>query len=141
LTKSQQFELSITSQLSNLNRVADFISESAHASGLNEKQTDDVQMAVDEAVTNIIEHAYAGRHDGRIYIYCERRNKEFIVEIQDFGKPFDPSKVPTPRVRGPLSTRTIGGLGIFFMRKLMNRVEFSSDTAGGNRVRMAKRVK
>ncbi len=141
MAKAQRFQLTIYSEVSNLGAVADFVTDAAQRAGLGERDTYNVQMAVDEAVTNVIQHAYHGRSDGRIDIYVERRGAEFIVEINDFGKPFDASKVPTPRVRGPLSRRSIGGLGVFFMRKLMDSVEFSSNSGGGNRLRMMKRVK
>jgi anti-sigma regulatory factor (Ser/Thr protein kinase) len=141
LSETQQFKLTITSESSNLETVCEFITNAARSSGLTEKQTDDVQMAVDEAVTNVIEHAYAGKTNGRIMIVCEYRGDEFIVEIQDFGKPFDASQVRAPRTRGPLSHRTIGGLGIFFMKKLMDEVQFSSDREHGNRTRLVKRIK
>ncbi len=141
MVKWQQFRLSITSDISNLSRVAEFVALAARESGLDERTTYNVQMAVDEAVTNVIQHAYRGAEDGRIRISCERQDDEFVVEVQDFGKPFDPSKVPTPRVHGPLSRRSVGGLGVFFMKKLMDRVEFSRDATRGNRVRMVKRIK
>ncbi len=133
--------LNIKSDVANLGPVADFIVKAAQEAGLDDRETYNVQMAVDEAVTNIIQHAYNGNHEGRIDICCERRGMEFIVEIRDFGKPFDPSRVRTPRVHGPLSRRTIGGLGVFFMKKLMDQVEFTSDAVHGNRVRMVKRIK
>lgn len=137
----QHFHLAITSELANLGAVADFIAEAGYASGLSEKQVCDVQMAVDEAVTNVMQHAYRGRSDGRIWIDCEQNGGEFSVEIHDFGAAFDVSKIPAPRTRGTLARRAIGGLGVYFMRKLMDRVEFSSDARDGNRVRMVKRIK
>ncbi len=141
LVKAQHYHLSISSDVSNLGEVADFIIASAQECGLNEAETYKVQMAVDEAVTNVIQHAYHDVSDGRIEIFCERRGHDFIVEIVDFGKPFDASKIPMPRVRGPLSRRGIGGLGVFFMKKLMDKVEFSHGVESGNRVRMVKRIK
>lgn len=141
LAKAKQTHLKISGELSNLGAVADFIADSARGSGLDERDTYQVQMATDEAVTNVIEHAYKGRPDGRIDIYCERRDDEFVIEIHDFGKPFDPAKVRTPRVKGALSRRAIGGLGIFFMKKLMDSVEFSPDAEKGNRLRMVKRIR
>ena len=141
MAKAQQSHLTISSELSNLGVVADFIAESARADGLEEHDAYHVQMAVDEAITNVIQHAYHGTRAGRIDISCERRGDEFIVEIQDFGKPFDPSRVRTPRVKGSLSRRTIGGLGVFFMKQLMDSVEFSRDAKRGNLVRMVKRIR
>lgn len=140
MAKAQSSHLTITGDLSNLGVLADFVAQAARASGLDERETYHVQMAVDEAVTNVIVHAYHGRRDGRIDIYCKRSAEDFVVEVQDFGKPFDPSLVRTPHVKGPLSKRSVGGLGVFFMKKLMDSVEFSRDAKGGNRLRMVKRI-
>lgn len=138
---SQQFSLSVSSQVENLPEIADFIEQAARSSGLNENQIYDVQMAVDEACTNVIQHAYHGRKDGTMEITCEQRGKEFVVVIQDFGEPFDPNKVSKPRTRDPLSRRNIGGLGIFFMHKLMDRVSFDFSSGNGNRLTMVKKIK
>lgn len=137
---AQRFKLSIHSDVSNLNTVADFIAQATQQSGLNERDVYNVQLAVDEAVTNTIRHAYRGRTDGQIDISCARQGSDFIIEIQDFGQPFDASKIPTPRVQGPLSRRTVGGLGIYFMKQLMDKVEFSHSSKHGNRVRIVKRI-
>jgi|SRR5581483_757656 len=140
LSKTQTFFLQISSDMANLARVADFIAEVASKGRLTQRQSDDVQMAVDEAVTNVMEHAYGGRSNGQILITCTVNAREFAVEIRDNGKPFDPSQLRVPDVKSPLSERTIGGLGVFFMRKLMTRVEFSRDEAG-NLTRMTKKLK
>ncbi len=137
--KAQHYHLTIQSDFSNLATVADFITHAAADWEMDGRTTYNIQMAVDEAVTNVIEHAYRGQSDGSIQISCDVKGNEFIVEIQDFGTPFDPKKVAKPQVKGPLSERTVGGLGIYFMKKLMDRVEFSSGKKIGNRVRMVKR--
>ena len=137
----QQFSLSVSSQVDHLPEIADFIEQAAQSSGLNENQIYDVQMAVDEACTNVIQHAYRGRKDGNIEISCEQRGKEFVVVIQEFGEPFDPKKVSKPRTRDPLSRRNIGGLGIFFMHKLMDRVSFDFSSGNGNRLTMVQKIK
>ncbi len=138
---SQLFSLSVNSAVERLHEISDFVEQAAHARGLGESQVYDVQMAVDEACTNVIEHAYHGRKDGTIDITCEQRGKEFVVVIQDFGEPFDPKKVAKPRTRDPLSRRNIGGLGIFFMHKLMDRVHFDFSSGNGNRLTMVKKIK
>ena len=138
---SQKYSLNVNSRLERLAEIADFIADAACACGLNDAQTYDVQMAVDEACTNVIEHAYRGKPDGTIDIGCERRGNEFVVTIQDFGERFNPQRVKAPEPRGPLSRRRIGGLGLFFMRQLMDRVEFDFASGRGNRVTMAKKIK
>ncbi|MBI4670519.1 MAG: ATP-binding protein [Chloroflexi bacterium] len=140
MSTSQLFYLEITSDMANLERVADFVADVAKKSNLTEKQSDHVQMAVDEAVTNVMEHAYAGRTDGRIRIKVRTDAREFFVEIRDNGAPFDAKKVKKPNIQSPLSTRSVGGLGVFFMRKLMDKVEFTRDAAG-NITRMTKKLK
>lgn len=138
---SHKYSLTVNSQFERLAEIADFIADAACACGLNENQMYDAQMAVDEACTNVIEHAYRGKPDGTIEITCERHGKEFIVTIQDFGARFDPDKVQPPKTGDPLSKRRIGGLGLFFMRKLMDRVKFDFKPGRGNRLTMVKRIK
>jgi anti-sigma regulatory factor (Ser/Thr protein kinase) len=138
---SQKYSLNVDSRFERLAEIADFVADAACACGLNNAQTYDVQMAVDEACTNVIEHAYRGKPDGTLDIVCERRGKEFVVTIQDYGAQFDPREIKLPKTSDPLSKRSIGGLGLFFMRKLMDRVEFDFAPGRGNRLTMAKKIK
>jgi len=137
----QKFSLTVDSQLEHLSEIADFVELAARESGLDDNKIYEVQMAVDEACANVIEHAYHGRKDGTIDIGCERRGKEFVVTIQDFGERFDPKKVARPRTRDPLSKRNIGGLGLFFMHKMMDKVHFEFSPGSGNRLTMIKKIK
>jgi serine/threonine-protein kinase RsbW len=138
---TQKFSLSVDSRLERLSEIADFVELAARECGMNDAQVYDVQMAVDEACANVIEHAYRGRTDGTIDIACEKEGKEFIVTIQDLGERFDPKKVARPRTRDPLSKRNIGGLGLFFMHKLMDQVKFEFSSGSGNRLTMVKKIK
>ena len=138
---SQKFSLSVNSQFERLAEIADFVADAACACGLNDDPTHDVQMAVDEACTNVIEHAYRGKPDGTIDIVCEKRGKEFVVTIQDFGARFDPKRIELPKTHDPLSKRRIGGLGLFFMHQLMDRVKFDFESGRGNRLTMVKKIK
>lgn len=139
LASSKHFHLAISSDMANLEQVSDFVLEMARQSHLSEKDTDHVQMAIDEAVTNVMEHAYRGRPDGRIEIDCRVSAREVQIEIRDRGDPFDPDSIQEPDIHSPLSERTIGGLGVFFMRKLMDSVAFSRDRRG-NITRMTKKL-
>lgn len=140
LAESQLFLLDITSDMANLARVADFVADAAQKAKLTQKQSDDVQMAVDEAVTNVMEHAYAGKTDGPISIKLRVDTELFFVEIRDQGNAFNAKKVKKPNTKSSLAERAIGGLGIFFMKKLMDKVEFTHDQAG-NITRMTKKLK
>ncbi|MGC9360845.1 MAG: ATP-binding protein, partial [Anaerolineae bacterium] len=58
----------------------------------------------------------------------------------DQGQVFDPSAVPEPDLNSPLEDRDVGGLGLYFMRKLMDSVTFAAPRGGGNQVVMRKHI-
>ena len=83
-----------------------------------------IQTAVDEACSNIIDHAYGGENLGEIQIQVTQVKNGIQIILRDEGDPFDPDDVPDPDITSPLEIRKERGLGIFFMRKLMDRVHF-----------------
>ena len=99
-------------------------------------------MACDEACTNIIEHAYGGEGVGDIDISWQIDGERFIIEMLDNGRPFSPKEVKTPTMPTTpvdLDQLKVGGLGLHFMRTLMDKVEFSFNEEG-NRLLMIKYV-
>lgn len=135
---SKKSELKVRSELGNLPRISRFVSESARALGLSEDDVFAVEMSVDEACSNVIEHAYAGRRDGTVEVVCYLEADRFVVTIRDHGRPFDPASVPCPDISSPLEERDIGGLGVYFMRTLMDEVRFEFDESEGNTLTMTK---
>ncbi len=129
--------LQIDGQPENLARIGNWIMESARACGLNEDDAFRVQLAVDEACTNVIEHAYEGQ-GGPIELSCRREGPEVRVTIHDWGRPFDPTTIQPPDLGAPLKDRQIGGLGLHFMHVLMDRVQFTFDAVKGNVLTMVK---
>ncbi len=134
----QPFELCVDSDLSHLAAIAEFVGEGARQAGLSEDEVFAVQMAADEACTNSIEHAYGGRN-GEVRVCCWTEGDQYVVRITDFGDPFDPESVPVPDTSAPLLERGIGGLGLFFMRELVDQIDFASDDVQGNQVILRKR--
>ncbi|WP_025745608.1 anti-sigma factor antagonist [Kallotenue papyrolyticum] len=119
--------------------ISEFVVEGAQAAGLDEHAVWEVQLATDEAVTNVIQHSYAGAA-GPLTIQTEVRNGAFVVTLIDHGRPFDPDAVPEPDLVSPLEERRTGGLGLYLMRKLMDRVEFSFEP-DRNILQMSKRLR
>ena len=117
-------------QFSSLAEIGEFIVKAAQAAGLDKRATYAVQMAVDEACSNIVEHAYMGRRTGQIECTCEISSKSLTITLCDQGKPFDPTFASDPDLSPKLKDRTSGGLGIYFIRKLMDRVEYSASDRG-----------
>jgi len=134
----KKFELKIDARLENLPAIADFISGSMSRLGLESGKLE-VELAVDEACTNIIKYAYSGK-EGRIIITCERQDDELVITTQDNGKPFNPSSVPQPDLAADLDHRKVGGLGMYLMRKLMDDVSYSFDREKGNLLTMRKKL-
>jgi len=137
--KSDGFELTVTNQLDNLGVICNFIIKTARHFNLDENKIFDIQTAVEEACENIIEHAYPKNEVGTISLHCEMKNDEFIVKIRDYGKPFNPDEVPAPDLNASIEQRTTGGLGIHFMKSLMDEVHYNFDSEKGNELIMKKR--
>lgn len=120
-------ELKMDSDLRNLEVASAFLAKIMQQLGAIDKDIFDVQLAVDEALTNIIEHAYTGQSGGQITIRCKlTAPKEFTVQLRDSGIPFDPQQVQNPNVDAALEDRKVGGLGIFFMKRYMQTVKYAS---------------
>ncbi len=107
-----------------LERVREFVGQAAELCGMGEQAVYQVQLAVDEAFTNIVEHAYDGESDQLVECSCQIEDDGLLVILHDCGKAFDPTIVAEPDLESPLEERDIGGLGIYFMRKLMDEVHF-----------------
>lgn len=121
-----------------LDEVRKFVAAEARSAGFGDRAIYKVQLAADEAASNIIEHAYAGRSDGIFEVACEFKNGRLVITFTDQGKPFDISKVSQPDIKAPLTERKIGGLGIFLMYKLMDQVQYKS-TRSENVLTLTKR--
>ncbi len=131
-------KLTVPGRFEYLAAIADFISEAGSEANFAQDTIFHVQMSVDEACSNIIEHAYRGQDQGEIKLSSECKKGEWIITIQDTGRPFDPRAVPKPNLNIKVDDIKTGGLGLYFMHQLMDNVEFTFDKKG-NRLRMVKR--
>jgi serine/threonine-protein kinase RsbW len=123
-----------------LAKVAEFVRIEARVAGLTFKDIFELETAVDEAVSNIIEHAYGGEGIGEIVCTCNQIENGIQVILEDHGQPFDPSCVPLPDLNAELKNRKNNGLGYFLMCQLMDDVRFEF-TAKSNRLTLTKHSK
>jgi serine/threonine-protein kinase RsbW len=130
--------LTLPANLDALAQISLFITDAASGAGLDERATWQMQLAVDEAATNIIQHAYDGDVPGEISLTWRSGDERFIVELRDQGRGFNPNDIPQPDLLSPLEEREIGGLGIYLMTRLMDEVHFDFDPRDGNLVTMVK---
>ncbi len=124
-----------------LERLATFAAVAAREVGFSEQVSRRVELAVDEACSNVIEHAYAGK-PGTIRLSVNIiPQHELIVTVIDHGKPFDPSVINEYVPVTSMAEVKVGGLGLYLMKKVMDSVRFEFDIPGvGNRLTMTKRI-
>jgi len=137
-TKGNQLELRVNAKLENLAVIGDFITETMKQFGI-EQETFQVQLAVDEACTNIIQHAYSDESEKSIRVLCSMSGNDLVIQIRDWGKPFDPNSVPPPEIEAELE-RKLGGLGMFLMRQMMDEVRYVSYPGRYNELIMIKKL-
>jgi serine/threonine-protein kinase RsbW len=131
-------QLIVRGRYENIPTITSFVGEAAEAAGLGDSGVFHCQMAVDEACTNVIEHAYGGEDVGDIHITCTVQPGVCEIDVFDRGRPFVPDEVPQPQMQTTIEELTPGGIGLHIMKQVMDVVDFSF-TDGGNRLHMIKR--
>jgi anti-anti-sigma factor len=132
--------ITLTADLDALAKISAFITSAAESCGLDERATWQVQLAVDEAATNVIQHAYDDDTPGELSVSWRQESNRFIVILRDKGRQFDREAVPTPDLQSPLEDRQVGGLGIYLITRLMDEVHFDFHPQGGNLLTMVKYI-
>jgi serine/threonine-protein kinase RsbW len=94
-------------------------------------------VALDEVLNNIISYGFEPGEQSEIFVRLSLRQGEIVAEIEDAGRPFDPLGAPPPNLTGGLRERRVGGLGIHFVRNLMDAVEYAR-VGERNRLRLSK---
>lgn len=113
----------LPAQLEYLQEFMVTVSSCAKEQGFSNKRIHEIELATEEVLVNIFNYSYPGG-TGEAEITCTIEGDTFIVEIIDEGIFFDITTVPDPDVTVDLSQREIGGLGIFFIKKLMDDVRY-----------------
>ncbi|MCL4539858.1 MAG: ATP-binding protein [Bacteroidetes bacterium] len=123
-----------------LSEVRQFVEDNALSFGFGEKEVSEITLAVDEACTNVIKHAYQSDPNFEFEVRITAGGIEFQVVVRDWGAGFKPEEVPVPNIKGKIGRHKAGGLGIFLMRKLMDSVEFQGRETM-NEVRLVRYLK
>ena len=120
-------------------QLAGFIETIAQDARLDKSLAMSLNLALEEAVTNVIMYAYPKGSDGLVDIEAVIRKDSIDFMVIDSGKPFDPTAVPDAKVDTALEDRPIGGLGIFLVRNIMDTVKYERKE-GKNLLSMTKRI-
>lgn len=122
-----------------LGAIREFVAEASRSLGAGERVVLDLQLAVDEICSNSVRHGYGGR-GGLLEVTVERAGQSIKVVVRDWGRAFDPELIPDPEFDIPLEERSLGGLGLFIVRRVMDDVRFEFDENRGNSVTMVKQL-
>ena len=123
--------------MESLTHVTDSIENFLRRKGFRDETVFDVRLATDEAITNVIQHGYEGR-EGMIRILCEVSTREIVLVVEDSAKPFNLSSVEEPRFPDNIEKRQIGGLGVYLIKKKMDKV--THEFKNGKNILIMKKI-
>jgi len=133
------YRLDVAPDIAEIPRLLDWIEACCSECGVTGDTLFKLSLALEEAVANVINHAFAGVPPPHcITVELAIESDRVTAEIVDNGRPFDPSAAPAPDKTSPLETRDVGGLGIHLIREMTERVEYRR-VGDENRLRLEKR--
>lgn len=132
-------EIRITNNLDEIGTLAEFIEELGAELSLSMETTMHINLALEEAVSNIIMYAYPQEEAHEIILKTSATGNQLIFLLTDNGLSFDPTNAPEVNLDIPAEERQIGGLGIFLIRRIMNEVTYRR-LDGENHLTMKKNL-
>jgi serine/threonine-protein kinase RsbW len=133
-------KLIVKSKTENLSSIRDFVSNYAREAGITQEIIEKIILAVDEACTNIMKHAYKSFPDGEIIIKVKFDKHKFTIVIRDFGNSFEADKIPAPDLKEYYKEKRVGGLGMYLMKTLMDEVQYFTVPGKYNQVLLSKNI-
>ena len=127
-------DLEIASKVSEIARAREWMSAHARAAGLSERVISQVALAMSEACTNVIKHAYRGESTHSIDLHLEVGSAKLVLIIRDIGERFDLQAYQPPNLDEPQES----GYGVFLMRNLMDEVEYDVSGSQGTTLTLVK---
>lgn len=134
------YTLTLHNNVQEASLLAPFIETIATENGLDHSLTMELNLAVEEAVVNVMEYAYPQGETGEVTIEVSLADDLLDINIIDSGAPFDPTQKSDPDTSLPVEERSIGGLGIFLVRQVMDTVFYRRDN-GKNILTFTKNIK
>ena len=122
--------LTTKSSTSKLRDIRSFIQENAECTNLQSKEIENLILAVDEACTNLIKHAYKNEYDNEINISFEIINNQINIKITDYASPFDLRDVESPNLELHFENYKKSGLGIFIIKSLVDSIDYKISNNG-----------
>jgi serine/threonine-protein kinase RsbW len=115
--------LKLPARLENLQSFIKLAASCATELGFMQKRIREIELAVEEAIVNICNYAYQDG-EGDVEMICRDEGGLFIIEIEDYGKPFNILTLPEPDVTAGIMERQVRGLGVLLIKKFMDDVYY-----------------
>ncbi len=132
-------KLTLHNDVQQISKLADFVDAIAEETSIDPSLAMSLNLALEEAVTNVVMYAYPAGEEGDVDIVAELSDGSLLFTISDKGIPFDPTKKEDADITLGVEERQIGGLGIFLVRQLMDTVEYERKD-GYNILTMKKKL-
>jgi len=117
-------EIKSAAKIEHLEQLINFVAGHAEMVGFTVNRINEIELATEEVLVNIFQYAYPGI-DGDVVIDCRIEDDvRLILMISDQGAPFNILEVPDPDVTGDISDREIGGLGVFFVKEMVDEARY-----------------
>ena len=130
----------LTNQLAEIERVAQEVEAFGQAHGIAAKLIFNVNLALDEILSNVISYGYPEGGEHAITVRLALNAADLVIEVEDDGQPFNPLEIAPPDLNQTAADRPIGGLGLHLVRKVMDRLEYRREQ-GKNIFVMTKAVR
>ncbi len=114
------FEQRIATDLACIPALAESFAAWGEHAALTDQEVFQVNLVMEELVTNVIVHGLGQGRPGRIFVRVEHRGDHLAIELRDSAAPFDPFQVPPPSLTADIDGREVGGLGVHFVRTMMD---------------------
>ena len=131
-------ETSVEPDIAAVAPLVEWVEGRCREDGLADEITFKMALILEEAVTNVINHAFADLPPPHmIRVRLDIAIERIVAEVVDNGRPFDPLARPDPDLSRPIEEREPGGLGILLMRRMTDRIEYRRSN-GDNRLLLEK---
>jgi serine/threonine-protein kinase RsbW len=134
-----RLDISLKNELPEIRRLAEEVDAFFAAQGLPHALSHNFNLAFDEIITNIVSYGFDDGGEHRIDVHLSLDGTLIEAEVVDDAKAFDPLEAPDPDITADLDDRPIGGLGVYFVKMLMDEVHYRRDD-GRNRLYFCKRA-
>ncbi len=136
----RKFLLKVPSSTENLQIIREFVGSVALQAGLDQKDVGKLELAVDEACANVIEHAYGHDQTKEVVIRARLDADTLRIDVEDTGLGFDPNAVAQQELEQLIHERRTGGLGMRLMKTLMDEVRYEIEPGKKNELHMMKKL-